>query len=102
MKKDRIKLADLTEDEIQELPNRFLCVVFDYRFGYLNYMFQTVRKRDVLNDPDRCFFDSIGYRHDYVSSYDVCIATYEDVETWKRTKILAIESAAKKYKNDVL
>lgn len=93
-------LHDFTEEEIEDLPDRFLCVTRTPGLSYYYPVFSTVSKEEFIKDPDKCFYIDSYWKYAY--SNDIYIATREDVEEYKKNRIASIERECNNYKKTLI
>ena len=92
------RLSNLTSEEIDKLPDQFLCVCYrgGAGSGHPYTVFDVVSKPEFLKDPDKCFF--LGFSEGYARTSAVYIATSKDVDDYEKSHIDTIKSECNKYR----
>lgn len=92
-------LSEFTQEELEALPEWFLCRT-RIPGGFYGYTFKNVSRKDAIKNPNECFtIDSYwGYAH----GRDIYLATYEDVAEYEKKKIDAIKEQTKKWKRYIV
>lgn len=82
-------ISHFSDEEIASLPDVFLCMTRYPGSSVSHYIFGTVLKSDFIKNPNKCFL--IDSYWGYASGRDIYIATYKDIEEWRKKKIDDIE-----------
>ena len=93
-------LAYMSEEELNALPDKFLCYtrVPGGAFGFDN-MFAVLSKESYLKAPDKCFF--IDSYWGYAYPEDIYLATREDLDRYYKHKLDEIDKQKEKLESDV-
>ena len=92
-------LDNLTPEEIDMLPDKFLCMTRSPGLSYSHYVFKVIDKSKFLSDPKRCFF--LDSYWGYAFPHDVYLASHADVENYQRRKQADLEKKLENLKYEV-
>ena len=99
IRNDRSPITELTEDEIQGLPDKITLVTSVPGISQYVPKFQIVNK-EKLHDPDECLI--IDSYWGYAYGRDIYIATEEEITEYYKKQIQQLETTSNNYKRYAL
>lgn len=92
-------LSEFTQEELEALPERFLCMT-RIPGGNYGYTFKTVSREAAIKDPNKCLV--IDSYWGYANGWEIYLATYEDVTEYEKKKIDSIKEQTRKWKRYIV
>lgn len=99
-KEDRISLEQLTDAQIEKLPEDFLCVAAIPGTGSYIPTFQIVNKSKFIKNPNECFLIDLYWG--YERPYRVYLATNDMLNKYEKDEKSAIEKQVSNYRRFII
>lgn len=96
--KNEEALAYMSEEDLDALPDMFLCCTRVPGGDYGN-IFKILSKESFLKDPDKCFFID-GY-WGYAYADDIYLATSEDLDKYYKDRVDELNRKMQKLESSV-